>query len=899
MSSSKRLATTSNKDNSAVICFIAGVTAVLMGYSVYSHLKTLHERNTLPKKTTNKTGAKLEDSIPLKSLAYLTQSHNVNIQSSSIKIILERAMSGMYLPKIIAACDKNQSIEIKSKALPSLQLLTRKENNKAALLEAGALGVLVDALKCTDPDMKEVTQRYVAVAICDLIQGSDINKYCILELGVLDPIKRILTSDEIRNNELKYWTLMILYQISLSDPLPKVLIENGFVSLLARMARMTYGNTNMPKFCMQSLVRIAANVDVSEAKKVLTELLEYDIVDLISNCLRGDDVELIYWAAGLMHEFVLKDVAADKFREIKGIHVILAGLLSAEEMYISRVILRTIKFMAYGQDKFRHEMVRSGMVKKIMHCLSLDDEDVRYWAILCIHVVAGQVESHEDILTAQEFEILLELALSTKIKVAIFVSDILSLICCISSNNTFIEPNLNLIVKTLNSLLIEGELDVQYNAAGAIFNIMTMTFAFASKVRDTCFETLLLMSTSATHERVQLTCTKGALMVVIKNRFLVPQINDQATEPLMETINTLSGLILPIMMTQTIARATKKELRKTRASFNGSSYLNVEDREVADLPVLGIVNLEEEETDEGEMDRLLLAPDYIDVSEQGTISNASRLDRVLKDRERSKYKKNKQSSKEIMDAMTRDDISYLFNLDMSNAERESLFLKFEVPESARNQISGALTALTVLMENEQITDSIISGESYKNPILNVLDDIVFDIDDIDNSIYNRGKTKGRHGISSALGSTRSNLISTGMASDVIGLRLPERIRSLVHHLVCIALYPALVPWASENYQNYPINTLAESKATEIYADVIEWICEFSKLPSHDKVPANSTNVNLGEKQGKSMFYKSMHTTNESEYDKRSQHRFSSRRQSDSSSDSEDDFDSDEGSELVS
>jgi hypothetical protein len=102
-------------------------------------------------------------------------------------------------------------------------------------LEAGALSVLVDALKCTDPDMKEITQRYVAVAICDLIQGSgkvymkkkfinlrlkcapiDINKYCILELGVLDPIKRILTSDEIRNNELKYWTLMILYQISLS-----------------------------------------------------------------------------------------------------------------------------------------------------------------------------------------------------------------------------------------------------------------------------------------------------------------------------------------------------------------------------------------------------------------------------------------------------------------------------------------------------------------------------------------------------------------------------------------------------------------------------------------------------------------------------------------------------------
>ena len=217
----------------------------------------------------------------------------------------------------------------------------------------------------------------------------------------------------------------------LVEPLPRVLIDYGFVSLLAKMARMTYGNTNMPKFCMQSLVRITSNVEANEAKRVLTELMEYDIVDLISNCLRGDDVELIYWAAGLMHEFVLKDVDADRFRKIKGIHTILAGLLSAEEMYISRVILRTIKFMAFGQDSFRGDMVQSGIVKKIMHCLSLDDEDVRYWAILCLHVFAGQFESHEDIVSAPEFDILIDLASSPKIKVSIFISDILSLICCV------------------------------------------------------------------------------------------------------------------------------------------------------------------------------------------------------------------------------------------------------------------------------------------------------------------------------------------------------------------------------------------------------------------------------------------------------------------------------------
>jgi hypothetical protein len=49
----------------------------------------------------------------------------------------------------------------------------------------------------------------------------DINKYCILEMDILEPIKSILTSTEIKNNELKYWTLMILYQISLSGKIKK------------------------------------------------------------------------------------------------------------------------------------------------------------------------------------------------------------------------------------------------------------------------------------------------------------------------------------------------------------------------------------------------------------------------------------------------------------------------------------------------------------------------------------------------------------------------------------------------------------------------------------------------------------------------------------------------------
>ena len=82
-------------------------------------------------------------------------------------------------------------------------------------------------------------------------------------------------------------------------------------------------------------------------------------------------------------------------------------------------------------------------------------------------------------------------------------------------------------------LLLEGEADVQYNAAGAIFNIMTTNgrlkqnknrkltiwlAPFANKVRQMCFKNLLSMSTTSTNERVRMICTKGAMMVVIKSK---------------------------------------------------------------------------------------------------------------------------------------------------------------------------------------------------------------------------------------------------------------------------------------------------------------------------------------------------------------------------------------------
>ncbi|KAI9019287.1 armadillo-type protein [Phycomyces nitens] len=700
----------------------------------------------------------------------MTQSGDVNVKSSAVKIILERAMSDAYLPIIINACRNDQPVEDRSNALTTLQLLTRRERNKPGLLGAGALNVLVEALKCTEPDMKETTKRYVAVAICDLIQGNDINKYAVIDLGVLDPVKTILTSTDIRNNELKYWTLMILYQVSLSDPFPKVLIRNGFIGLIAKMARMTYGNTNMPKFCMQSLVRILANVNSTESKTILIELLDYHIVDLISICLRGEDVELIYWASGLMHEFVLKDIAADEFRRIKGVHNILASLLSAEEMYISRIVLRTVKFMAYGQDKFKQEMIHSGMVKKIMHCLTLDDDDVRYWAILCIHTVSGQVESHSGILGAPEIEILLQLGVSRKVHVAIFVSDILSLICCMPTNTEGMAPHIDSIVTTLNSLLMWEEREVQQNAAGAIFNIASLKKDFADKVLEVCFANIMSVCVTSNFERVQLTCAKAIVMLTIKfsdDPAISTRVALKVLESLIKTTTNIAQSILPTVMIQALVQEAKKGVFVMTAL----DYHSNQDQPPAES--YGIFE-----------------PDYINVNSSGTITNASRLEEMLQNTtsfderlegglEDPRLQPVDRSSTPHMDNPLNDEFLY----EGASHGRDNL-KSFELSVEARRRIGGALTALKIMLENNQLVRQI--SETH--------------IDALEDTDQNQSH-KHQH------------------VKDL----LSDSMREFIKDLVFMSLYPVLEIWALRHGPSLDADRIDENTARDSYRELLVWI----------------------------------------------------------------------------
>lgn len=49
-----------------IACFLAGAAAMLMGYSVYSHLKSVQDSNSQTKKSSNRLESKIEDCNKIK-----------------------------------------------------------------------------------------------------------------------------------------------------------------------------------------------------------------------------------------------------------------------------------------------------------------------------------------------------------------------------------------------------------------------------------------------------------------------------------------------------------------------------------------------------------------------------------------------------------------------------------------------------------------------------------------------------------------------------------------------------------------------------------------------------------------------------------------------------------------
>ncbi|KAG0068275.1 hypothetical protein BGZ90_000652, partial [Linnemannia elongata] len=326
----------SNLGADRLIYFTAGVSLVFMMYSVVRHATALFDSE--PQESRNILGM-VEDSA-IDALAKLARSDSIVLQGSSVRILLSRAMHDANLRYILDTVAESDLEEERWKGVTTLQLLTRSESNRTTLVESGALEVLVGVLK--DPENREKSHRYAAVSICELISGS--------------------------------------------EGLHAELIRFGLVRTLAEMSRLSFGNANMPKICLQSLVRLIVIMDDDDdVRWYLTELLDFDIVPLIATYIRSDDLELVYWTIGLMHEYAIKGVALDHFKEMRGLCRSMNVLLAADEIYISRLVLRTLKFMVLQDTAFQLQALNVGIGLRLPKCLASKDDEVKYWALSVAH----------------------------------------------------------------------------------------------------------------------------------------------------------------------------------------------------------------------------------------------------------------------------------------------------------------------------------------------------------------------------------------------------------------------------------------------------------------------------------------------------------------------------------
>ncbi|KAJ3385285.1 hypothetical protein HDU92_003123 [Lobulomyces angularis] len=536
-----------NSDIEEILTFGGvGVLLSIMGYTVYSHLRTpaaVEDKSLLAKKKKIETVAKTEDVLSIEALAELTKSDNINLMESAVRILLDRAMSEKVLPDIVKACSqKNKKDKMAQMAIATLHQLTKDDVNRKILIKVGIIKVLVNVLITDNGEEYEptdTTKRYVVIALFRLIQGSDKRKLKAMKYGLTEKLMEYLCISPSHNNDLKYWSLLLLHQFFLSEQLHGRLIELNITALFGEMARKTFGNSNMQKLCLHSLVRLISSMDNSEGSKQLAILFNLNMVPLITCCLRNDDMELVSWAVFLLHEFMIKDVARKEFCESPGLLKILLALLS-EDNCIPRVLLRCLKCLGVNNEEYQMEMVKANVVKKTLPFLKNSDEDAQYWALSLLHDLISFSESHKSFLENDGLETLTTICImgTPNLHVALYIADIFVYICSSPSNHDHVLHS-DILDAVISFCKMENH-DAQYGGVALLLNLATLSVPLINEMADVgVLEMLVDLILESDRDSIQTVSSKTLTAIAKKCPHLRYQLVQLAIVPIINKINEL------------------------------------------------------------------------------------------------------------------------------------------------------------------------------------------------------------------------------------------------------------------------------------------------------------------------------------------------------------------------
>lgn len=417
------------------------------------------------------------DTVSLGFLKELVYAPTIHLRSTAMQLILERAMSDRHFPHILYHCWDDTNPELKEKAISAISQLSKIEDNRGMLVKWGVIKMLVHVLATKNT---ESTHRNAVVTLYRLVSNSTRRKISVVKMGVLDQLTPFLTSHPTHSNDLKYWALLLVHQFSLTEKLHRVLLKKDLVPILARMTRLTFGNTNMQKYCLHSLVRLVSDLENQEAETQLNKLLDLNMAPMITACLRNEDSELVSWAIYLLQEFVIKEATRSKFYEISALPRTLLSLLTSSETTIPRVTLRVLKCMGMRHDDFQKELLKVGVLKKTVPLIKSNDVETQFWALALLHDLLLSFEHHDEFFKLDGLKFLIDITGRANLALSLYISDIFIFLCG-SGRNRDIVLNSSL-VDAVFVLIKSSESDLQYAGSLLLLNLVTFSEVMVNKI---------------------------------------------------------------------------------------------------------------------------------------------------------------------------------------------------------------------------------------------------------------------------------------------------------------------------------------------------------------------------------------------------------------------------------
>ena len=335
------------------------------------------------------------------------------------------------------------------------------------MVEKGAIPILVDGLGRSNDLHRAACQSLLRIA-----DNNDEARHEIYDAGGYIKVADFIGELGASHLPLVKLSLDLVEQMSQSDDLHEPMANDNVLALAARTATLFKGNFVLLRLCMMIMVRTLTTLESDATLTHLMFLLNADIISTVTYCLKSSNNELMFWTIGLLHEYVVKDLAIDEFSRVRGLPKILVDFMDTlNENSVLRIIFRIVRYLSRDNVDFQRELVGCGFISKVLTKFRKSDPDTQYWIGSILHTLTLKEEFHEEFLKEETVKVILKVASKAKRPVAFLLCEIIVMLSDASDRSTkilFDADVLNIAYRFLRS----SERELNYGGVMIIFDCL-------------------------------------------------------------------------------------------------------------------------------------------------------------------------------------------------------------------------------------------------------------------------------------------------------------------------------------------------------------------------------------------------------------------------------------------